>query len=48
MVNRRIPARAAADRVLDAYGLTPRQMRGFTSNKQFNDADLDVGALRST
>jgi len=34
LVNRRIPAKAAADRVLDAYGLTPRQMRGFTSNKQ--------------
>ena len=36
MVNRRVPAKAAADRVLEAYGLTPRQMRGFTSNKQFN------------
>jgi hypothetical protein len=35
LVNRRVPAKAAADRVLDAYGLTPRQMRGFTSNKQF-------------
>lgn len=35
MVNRRVPAKAAADKVLDAYGLTPRQMRGFTSNKQF-------------
>lgn len=34
MVNRRIPAKAAADRVLDAYGLTPRQMRGYTSAKQ--------------
>lgn len=33
LVNRRIPARAAADRVLDAYGLTPRQMRGYTSAK---------------
>lgn len=38
MVNRRVPAKAAADRVLDAYGLTPRQMRGFTSNKQLNVA----------
>ena len=35
LVNRRVPAKAAADKVLDAYGLTPRQMRGFTSNKQF-------------
>jgi hypothetical protein len=34
LVNRRVPAKAAADRILDAYGLTPRQMRGFTSNKQ--------------
>lgn len=34
MVNRRLPAKAAADRVLDAYGLTRRQMRGYTSNKQ--------------
>jgi hypothetical protein len=30
-VNRRLPARAAADRVLDAFGLTPRQMSGYTS-----------------
>jgi hypothetical protein len=35
LVNRQVPAKAAADRVLDAYGLTPRQMRGYTSNKQF-------------
>ena len=33
LVNRRLPARAAADRVLDAYGLTPRQMRGYVNNK---------------
>ena len=39
MVNRRIPAKAAADRVMDAYGLTPRQMRGYTSTKQFDDPD---------
>lgn len=49
MVNRRVPARAAADRVLDAYGLTPRQMRGYTSNKHFmvpveSSAPLDVKA----
>lgn len=30
-VNRQMPARAAADRVLDAYGMTPRQMSGYTS-----------------
>lgn len=35
LVNRRVPARAAVNQVLDAYGLTPRQMRGFTSHKQF-------------
>jgi len=34
MVNRRMPAKAAADRVLDAYGLTPRQMNGYVNNKQ--------------
>ena len=34
MVNRRLPARAAADQVLDAYGLTPRQMSGYVNNKQ--------------
>ena len=35
LVNRRLPAKAATDQVLDAYGLTPRQMRGYTSAKQF-------------
>ena len=42
MVNRRIPARVAADRVLDAYGLTPRQMRGYSSAKQFGNPVSDV------
>ena len=37
MVNRRLPARAAANRVLDAYGLSPRQMRGFTSAKNLDN-----------
>ena len=37
--NRRIAARAALDRVLDAYGLTPRQMAGYTSNKFDNPRD---------
>ena len=45
MVNRRIPAKAAADRVLDAYGLTPRQMRGYTSNKAFNAPVESVSPL---
>jgi len=36
-VNRRVPQRAALERVLDAYGLTPRQMSGLTSAKQFDD-----------
>jgi hypothetical protein len=35
LVNRQVPAKAAADRVLDAYGLTPRQMRGYVGAKQF-------------
>jgi hypothetical protein len=30
-VNRQIPARVAADRAMDAYGLTPRQMSGYAS-----------------
>jgi hypothetical protein len=34
LVNRRMPAKAAADRVLDAYGLTRRQMRGYVSGQQ--------------
>jgi hypothetical protein len=42
MVNRQIPARVAADRVLDAYGLTPRQMRGYASAKQFGTPVSDV------
>lgn len=33
LVNRRVASRAAADRVLDAYGLTPRQMRGYINNQ---------------
>jgi len=42
LVNRRVPARAAADRVLDAYGLTPRQMRTYTAAKQFDTPVSDV------
>lgn len=30
-VNRQVPAKAAMERVLDAYGLSPRQMSGYTS-----------------
>jgi hypothetical protein len=49
MVNRRIPAKAAADKVLDAYGLTPRQMRGYAHNQQLttsveSPASFDVKA----
>jgi hypothetical protein len=36
-VNRRVPQKAALERVLDAYGLTPRQMSGMTSAKFFDD-----------
>jgi hypothetical protein len=42
LVNRRVPAKAAANQVLDAYGLTPRQMRAFTSAKQFQTPVSDV------
>jgi hypothetical protein len=41
-VNRRIPAKAAADRVLDAYGLTPRQMRTYVGASQFQTPVSDV------
>lgn len=33
-VNRQVPTRAALTRVLDAYGLSPRQMSGYTSATQ--------------
>lgn len=33
LVNQKVPARVAAERALDAYGLTPRQMSGLTSMK---------------
>ncbi len=42
LVNRRLPARAAADRVLDAYGLTPRQMRTYTAANKFDTPVSDV------
>lgn len=41
-VNRKVPQRAAAERALDAYGLTPRQMRGYTSNKFDSPVDSAV------
>jgi hypothetical protein len=33
LVNRKVPVRMALERALDAYGLTPRQMNGYTSLK---------------
>jgi hypothetical protein len=42
LVNRRIPAKAAADRVLDGFGLTTRQMRAYTAATQFNTPVSDV------
>jgi Phage Mu protein F like protein len=42
MVNRRVPAKAAADKVLDGYGLTPRQMRSYAAAKQFDTPVADV------
>jgi hypothetical protein len=46
MVNRRLPAKAAANKVMDAYGLSPRQMRAFTSAKQL-DTPVDSPISRS-
>ena len=42
LVNRRMPAKAAADTVLDAYGLTSRQMRAYTSTTTFTTPISDV------
>ena len=41
-VNRRVPARVAAERVLEAYGLTPRQMAGVTSGQFDQKVDSPV------
>lgn len=40
-VNRRLPAKAAANTVLEAYGLAPRQMRSYVTT-QFNTPISDV------
>ena len=42
LVNRRVPAKAAADTVLEAYGLAPRQMRAYTSASQFRTPIANV------
>ena len=49
MVNRRVPAKAAADKVLDAYGLTPRQMRSYAAAQQFDKpvSDMVVRPLKA-
>jgi hypothetical protein len=42
LVNTRVPAREAANRVMDAYGLSPRQMRAYTGASQFHTPISDV------
>ena len=44
-VNRRVPAKAAANRVLEGYGLTPRQMRAFNSAKNL---EVPVDSVMTT
>ena len=36
MVNRRVPAKAAAGKLMDAWGLTPRQMQSFIASQQLD------------
>lgn len=40
-VNRQVPAKAALARVLHAYGMTPKQMSGFTSAKMLQAPSVD-------
>jgi hypothetical protein len=42
LVNRRVPAKAAVDTVLDAYGLTSRQMRSYVGASKFSTPVSDV------
>ena len=46
-VNRRVASKAAASRVLDAYGLTPRQMGGYVSASASMDSKVSSRERRS-
>ena len=46
-VNRRVASKAAANRVLDAYGLTPRQMGGYVSASASMDSKVSSRERRS-
>jgi hypothetical protein len=46
-VNRQVPQRAAVERVLDAYGLTPRQMSGYTSADQLAPSKIASASPRN-
>lgn len=41
-VNRQVPQRAAIERALDAYGLTPKQMSGYTSAQALNPLKMET------
>lgn len=41
-VNRQVPKRVALDRVLDAFGITPRQMSGYVSASTLNPAKMET------
>lgn len=41
-VNRQVPQRAAIERVIDAYGLSPRQMSGYTSAAQLYPSKMET------
>jgi len=43
-VNRQVPQRVAIERVIDAYGLTPRQMSGFTSAAALSPMKMETAA----
>ena len=45
-VNRKVPQKAALERVVDAYGMTPRQMSGFTSAIALQPQEVKSGVAQ--
>jgi hypothetical protein len=45
-VNREVPKRAAIERVLDGYGMTPRQMSGYTSATMLHAGKVESASPR--
>ncbi len=46
-VNRKLPQKAALERVIDAYGMTPRQMSGFTSAIALQPQEIKSGIAQN-